>query len=138
MQATARYVTSRLSVPQDLLISAIGLGSEAISSIKFIRRASCGLPWHFVQLDSAESVKAIKPTGGALYALAEALREAVEKNAFKEVWPDGLVVFAVTPSSHAATSVYTRVVFQQQKGGSMVEDPATGSAALGYAVLARF
>lgn len=128
MRARAFFVTGRLPLLPDILPAALGLSNFKGNPVDYVRRSSCGLAWQFAQLSSVEAVKKVVINYETFVNWSSTLRDAVSEEERRDRWFAGIVVFAVDTSNEGETQIYARVLFQE--GAGLVEDPATGSAAL--------
>ena len=129
MRATARFVSNRLDYLPSLMLPVIGLTEQEESTIRFVRRASCGLPWVYACLDDVELVKGAKVAADKLEAWSYALKDSLKA---QDHWIHGLVILTTGDQGKGNhLSIRARVFFSED--GALTEDIATGSAALGYA-----
>lgn len=133
MRGLKQFVTKRLPVLPAELTSALGFpasGADAVrSKVKFIRRAACGLSWIYICLDNVASVESINVGLGPLRAWGDLLNQSMDEEDKQGRWLNGISVFSVDKAEDGNLKIYARVILEEN--GSLVEDPATGSAALG-------
>lgn len=130
MRATPHFHTNRLSHLLDKLPLVLGHSNSQQEHVQFVRRASCGLPWLYANLNSSEAVENIQISSVHLQEYSDKLRELVNEEEKKDKWITGIVAFAIAGNDNEqGVTVKARVFFVEN--GILTEDSATGSAALG-------
>lgn len=126
MRATPHFFTDRLPQLFDRLPSVFGLSQQ---HVQFVRRASCGLPWLYANLDSPDAVTNIQLSSSHMRQYCDELKTSITPEESRDTWVTGLVSFAVIKNSEEGLEIKARVFFEEN--GVLTEDSATGSAALG-------
>lgn len=127
MQARPFLISEFLSVDAASLAAALGVSPDAAHH-RWVRRASCGLPWHWCRIDSLETLRQSNVALDKLQVLYRQLAASTSIQSNDDPLPDALAIFAVVGSSDLELHVEARVFCVAN--GAVIEDPATGSAAL--------
>jgi len=137
MRGLKQFVTGRLPVLPREITAMLGFAPEEAESIqskvRFVRRASCGLPWLYIGMDSIDSVKALNVELAPLLQWCDLLKDSIDEDDKQDRWLNGISTFAVERDPSGDLKVYARVMLEEN--GSIMEDPATGSAALGLGLV---
>jgi predicted PhzF superfamily epimerase YddE/YHI9 len=126
MRAEAHFITARLPYGLDQLAAVLGHTEQ---QAKYVRRASCGLPWLYTELNSEEAVVQTRASVSHLKSYCNGLHANLGGEDAREPWLTGLVAFAVVGQQDGQVQIKARVFFDEN--GTLIEDSATGSAALG-------
>jgi predicted PhzF superfamily epimerase YddE/YHI9 len=126
MRATPHFFTGRLPQVMDQLPSVLGHTKQ---HVRFVRRASCGLPWLYACLDSPDAVINAQMSSSHLKQYCDELKTQITPEEGRDMRENGLVSFAVIKNSEEGLEIKARVFYDEH--GVLVEDSATGSAALG-------
>jgi predicted PhzF superfamily epimerase YddE/YHI9 len=111
------------------MMPVLGLSEGQASRVKFVRRASCGLGWVYACLHDTSLVEGVKSAADRLQAWSTALKKSLNEEGH---WIHGIVTFAIDEQDKGKDLSIRARVFFAEEDGPLVEDPATGSAALGY------
>ncbi|GAA97538.1 uncharacterized protein L969DRAFT_42194 [Mixia osmundae IAM 14324] len=123
MTAKASLITGRLPVNAQLAKTAFNLANAPIA----LRRAGCGLNWLCMHVPVHELASIIVDTK-QLGAWSEDVKASADAQDVVGNWLSGCAVFALEDTIEGQVSLKVRVFFVEH--GNVIEDPATGSAAL--------
>ena len=118
------------SLPVDAATFATAVGASPDAAHRWVRRASCGLPWHWCQIGSLEALRHANVALDKLQNIYRQLAASTSIQSSDDPLPDALAIFAVVGSSDLELQVEARVFCVAN--GAVIEDPATGSAALAW------
>lgn len=128
MRARPFFLSERQPLYPEKLAEATGLkANELDQRVKFVRGGSCGLPWPVIAFDSLETLDKLSVGTSGLLGWIAAARQGVSDGAEAGKFIDGFAAIVVDKQAEV-TQVRARIFFDAN--GSVVEDPATGSAAL--------